>query len=369
MANPEHVARLSSFADHAHGWEARVRRELDLSGANLQAIQLQGVELFDCDLSGANLSQADLRNSVIEGCKFEGAVLRETLMARAWLHTSRFVGADLTKAQLYDSMVQHCDFSQATMVEAHFNRTTCRACEFDGANLSGASLISVALPLASMKNSRWEGASLRGTILAGTDLSGAIGLDEALVYGAVVVDQETIKKSGRLPRKVLQSFGLLDEVISVFDAIPGAIHFHSCFISYSDKDRYFAERLHADLQMHGVRCWFAPEDLKIGDRHRDAIDEAIHVQDRLLVVLSEASIASSWVEAEVETALDREHRQGRSAVLFPIRIDDAILTANKAWAGHITRTRNIGDFSDWTNPIPYDKALRKLLRDLRPSSP
>jgi len=35
------------------------------------------------------------------------------------------------------------------------------------------------------------------------------------------------------------------------------------FISYSSKDQAFAERLHADLQNKGVRCWFAPHDLPI----------------------------------------------------------------------------------------------------------
>ena len=62
----------------------------------------------------------------------------------------------------------------------------------------------------------------------------------------------------------------------------------------------FAHRLHADLQNAGVRCWFAPHDLPIGAKTWDAIDEAIRLRDRLLVVLSEASIGSDWVEDEVK---------------------------------------------------------------------
>ena len=37
---------------------------------------------------------------------------------------------------------------------------------------------------------------------------------------------------------------------------------------YSSQDQAFAERLHADLQSKGVHCWFAPEDMKIGDKIR-----------------------------------------------------------------------------------------------------
>src|SRR5947209_8656511 len=37
----------------------------------------------------------------------------------------------------------------------------------------------------------------------------------------------------------------------------------SCFISYSSQDHAFAEQLHTDLERHGVKCWFAPHDMKI----------------------------------------------------------------------------------------------------------
>src|SRR6266700_1127588 len=109
------------------------------------------------------------------------------------------------------------------------------------------------------------------------------------------------------------------------------IHYYSLFISYSSNDEILAHRLHADLQAHGVRCWFAPEDLKIGNKFRQHIDEAIHLQDKLLLLLSEYSIASTWVENEVEAALENEDRQQRE-VLFPVRLDDAVMQASKAWA-------------------------------------
>ena len=74
------------------------------------------------------------------------------------------------------------------------------------------------------------------------------------------------------------------------------IQFHSCFISYSSKDKHFAQRLYVDLQAKGVRCWFAPEDMKIGDEIRVRIDESIRLHDKLLIILSENSVNSTWVE-------------------------------------------------------------------------
>jgi len=71
-------------------------------------------------------------------------------------------------------------------------------------------------------------------------------------------------------------------------------------------------------------CWFAPNDMKIGDRIRDTIDESIRFHDKLLLVLSESSISSQWVETEVETALEHESR-GKATLLFPIRLDEAVM--------------------------------------------
>jgi hypothetical protein len=59
--------------------------------------------------------------------------------------------------------------------------------------------------------------------------------------------------------------GLPDNVIDYLPSLLNtAIQLYSCFISYSSKDEAFAERVHADLQDNGVRCWFAPHDMPIG---------------------------------------------------------------------------------------------------------
>lgn len=142
------------------------------------------------------------------------------------------------------------------------------------------------------------------------------------------------------------------------------IRFYSCFISYSSNDRDFAERLYADLQARGVRCWFAQEDLKTGDRFQEQIDQSIRLFDKAIVILSAESVQSRWVEHEVNAALERESRETRS-VLFPIRIDDAVMKGPQPWAAHLRRSRHIGDFREWTAHASYVKAFERLLRDLR----
>lgn len=139
--------------------------------------------------------------------------------------------------------------------------------------------------------------------------------------------------------------------------------YHTCVLSYATEDQQFAEKLHTDLQQQGVSCWFAPHDLKTGDKIRTQIYEAIGKNDKLLIVLSEHSINSLWVE-EDEAALDREHQQPGTLMLFPVRIDETVMRTTRAWAIAV-RQRYIGDLRQWNDETTYQRALQRLLRDLK----
>ena len=200
------------------------------------------------------------------------------------------------------------------------------------------------------------------------DLSQCIGLETADHRGPSTIGIDSFYLSGgNIPPGFLRGAGVPEPFIASMKSLVAAmspIEFYSCFISYSSKDQEFAERLHVDLRSRNVRCWFAPEDLKIGDRLRPSFDEAIRVHDKLMVLLSVHSVRSEWVEKEVETAFEKERREKRT-VLFPIRLDDAVMETQEAWAADIRRTRHIGDFREWKKHDAYKKALERLLRDLK----
>jgi hypothetical protein len=202
--------------------------------------------------------------------------------------------------------------------------------------------------------------------LGNVDLSTVNGLETVNHFGPSTIGIDTIYLShGKIPEAFLKGAGVDDNFITYAHSLVGIpLEYSSCFISYSSKDDAFARRLHADLQSHNVRCWFAPEDLKIGDKIRTGIDEAIHIHDKLLLVLSGNSVESAWVEKEVETAFDKEAKTHK-LVLFPVRLDDTVMHTSQAWAADIRRMRNIGDFTRWKNHDDYEKAFTRLLRDLK----
>ena len=196
------------------------------------------------------------------------------------------------------------------------------------------------------------------------------GLGKIYHNGPSEITISTIYRSqGNIPEDFLKGAGVDDNFITSIRSLFGkAIEYYSCFISYSSKDEAFAKRLYADLQSNNVRCWFAPEDMKIGDEIRTRIDESIRIYDKLLLVLSENSVQSDWVKKEVETALEKESQQNR-LVLFPVRLDDTVMQTRQAWAADIRRMRLIGDFRNWKDHDYYQKAFARLLHDLKAATP
>ena len=121
-----------------------------------------------------------------------------------------------------------------------------------------------------------------------------------------------------------------------------------------------------DLQAKGVRCWFAPHDLKPGEFHA-GIEEAIQLHEKLLLILSEHAVKSSWIEREVDAALYQEIER-KIDVLFPIRLDNTVLESTAGWARRL-RHRHIGDFTQWQEKDAYQQAFTTLLRHLKIDPP
>jgi hypothetical protein len=258
--------------------------------------------------------------------------------------------------------------------------------DLTGFDFSDTDLSNVNFTGATLDWADFYGATVNGTIFSDIDLSKVFHLDYVHHRGPSILGLDSIYQSqGKIPLKFLRGCGLSDLDIEYAKlAAPGLdpnqviqityeiyrlycdepIKFYSCFISHSTEDTDFANRLYEDLQNEGVRCWLAMKDLKIGDPIRPTIDQQIRLRDKLLVILSENSIKSEWVGDEVEAAIEEESKSNRM-LLFPIRLDDVVMNIQDGWSAKIRRTRNIGDFSNWPDPVSYQRALDCLLQDLK----
>ena len=318
------------------------RRDLggaDLRDADLRDAQLGRARLVGSDLSGAQLDGVDARRCLLRGARLDGASLRHADLSMSDLRKAGLGAADLSLADLRGTRL-----GQASLREANLRRTNLLGCNLYRADLTGALLAE--------------------TVFADTLLSEVTGLDRCRHLGPSILDHRSLVRSGGLPPAFLRGCGLPNRLVQEMPGLLGAgPAFSSCFISYAGADQEFAESLYRQLQASEVCCWFAPEDMKIGAKILDSLDEAITVQDKLLLILSRASLESDWVEDEISKAFAEERRR-KTTVVLPVRIDDAVLEADRPWAMKLRDNRNIGDFSDWRDPDCFAANLRRLLRDL-----
>jgi uncharacterized protein YjbI with pentapeptide repeats len=384
MANKDDIKQLKKGVEAWNAWRRKNRDVApDFSRANLKGEVLGGVDFTKANLSGANLdnaylgrsilTEADLSNASLNGADLNrssltGANLQHASLRGAVLTGVAMIDATIARADLSSSLLRDADLSRAWLMEAdlsyaNLNCTMLVRTSLERANLSSASLTETIFRDTDLRGANLTDSILLETVFANTDLTKAIGLEKCKHKGPSSIDNRTLKRSGTLPLPFLRGVGLPDVLIDYLPSLFNrAIQHYSCFISYSAKDQEFSDRIHADLQNSHVRCWFAPHDMPIGGKILDEIDAAIRLRDKVLLILSEHSIKSNWVEDEVTKAFEEE-RSRNQTVLFPIRLDDAVMNSDEAWASKL-RARNIGDFRRWKDHDAYQTSFGRVLRDL-----
>src|ERR1700734_1798457 len=356
MANLEHLAKLkegvkawnqfqfdraeefwntTKTSYRGHRDQDWMVRSTDLSCADLRNANLKMAYLVHVDLSGANLNGADISGGKLQIANLSGASLTAV----------NFSGADLSGET-----------------------------DLTGANLGGANLTDANLTDAELTGSIFTDTRIGGTIFGRNDLSTARGLETVDHVGPSVIGIDTIFQSkGNIPESFLRGCGVPDDfIIYAKSLVTNPIDYYSCFLSYSTKNQDFADRLYADLQNKGVRCWFAPHDAQGGKKLHEQIDEAIRLHDKLLLILSPHSMESEWVKTEIAKARKREGRDQRR-VLFPIRL--APFETLRDWecfdadagkdSARQIREYFIPDFSNWKNHDSYQGAFQRLIIDLK----
>ncbi|HEX8774906.1 MAG TPA: toll/interleukin-1 receptor domain-containing protein [Pyrinomonadaceae bacterium] len=357
MANPEHLEILNKGVEVWNEWrESHPRLKPDLSlanliRANLIRANLKLAKLSGAQLSGTYLSGADLTNANLSGADLSGANLSEADLSGAELD-----GADLSEADLFRSNLFGTNLTNANLSGANLQGATLSRSYIDGANFTRSKMCD--------------------TTLAGIDLIEAIGLETVVHLSPSTIGIDTLYLSaGKIPETFLRGCGVPDDFITFIPSHFGfqqAIQFYSCFISYTAKDEEFTRRLYSRMRDEHLRVWFAPEDIKGGQKLHEQIERAIQLHDRLLLVLSENSMQSEWVITEVQRARKTEIEENRRK-LFPITIVE--FDKVKAWKcpdadsgkdlAKEVREYYIPDFSNWKDHDAFEIAFDRLLRDLK----
>jgi len=390
MANPEHLAILKQGVEQWNAWGNEHRDvQPQLSGTDLSDVNLAGASLIKADLREAKLSHAKLDGADLTAANLGGADLVEARLLQTNLLAADLTNANLSKANLNGVSLRRAKIAGADLHGASLASTfvirvglavgkaypaDLGESDLTGANLSEASLTGINLKRANLDSTNFSGAQISGVQFDDVDLSTAKGLETARHDGPSTIGVDTIYKSrGKIPEVFLRGCGVPDEFITYIGSMVGRpIVYYSCFISYSTHDQEFAEWLHADLQAKGVRCWFAPHDIRGGRKIHEQIDEAIRLHDRLLLILSEDSMSSEWVNTEIAKARKRETRES-NRVLFPVRLVG--FERLRDWecfdgdtgkdSAREIREYFVPDFSNWKDHDSYQTAFQRLVSNLK----
>jgi uncharacterized protein YjbI with pentapeptide repeats len=426
MANAEQLSILKRGVGAWNGWRAKniyVYADLneadlkgvDLSGADLRIAHLRranlfradfsgadlsGAELNDADLREANLSEANLTKANLNGANLSSAFVREANLNQANLlaanlrnanfRNANLGDANLTVANLAGADLSGANLSKTDLTKAYLSGLNLRRADLSGARLTGASLTTSNLLEAKfidadLTGTDFSAASVGGTVFANSDLSRVIGLESLDHRGPSHISIDTFLLSeGKIPEVFLRGCGLSDADVEYaklsnprwdmekIDTMLYKIYqlraaqglqISPLFISHSNADSKFVDKIGDHLAEKGIRFWREVHAAKAG-RIEKQIDPAIRQNPKVLLILSEHSIESDWVEHEVKEASRLKKETGRD-VFCPIVLDDS-------WKDRRGPRRNVEqimeynilDFSGWRDDSTFDVLFRKLIDGL-----
>lgn len=355
--------------------------KIDLSGADLSRTDLSGADLREADLREANLSRANLREA-----NLFGADLKEANLFGADLFKTNLFGADLRKAALKDANLKEAGLRNADLSGAHLSGADFSRTDLSGADLSGAFLFGANLNQAGLSRADLSNSKIGATSFGNVELSSCLGLETIEHSSPSHISTNTIEQSkGQIPIKFLRGCGLSDWEIEsaklynpelsnqeisdlqykIYDLrATRSIQVSPLFISYSHADSSFVDELEKKLTEKSIRYWRDIHDMKSG-RLEKQVDRALRLNPTVLVVLSEHSIKSDWVEHEVNTAREIEKELNRDC-LCPVALDDS--WKSSPWDQRLMRQikkYNILDFSNWQDKATFGTTFKKLVDGLQ----
>jgi uncharacterized protein YjbI with pentapeptide repeats len=360
--------------------------EADLSGSNLKYAKLKYSNLnktwfLGSDLSGANLRGASLIEANLSKASLNRAVLIGTNLSKANLEKADLRDADLTEANLIGANLCHAKVSNSKLIWTMLSSANLHSANLENANLSFANLHSSNLSYANFENAlcrgtnfsnaRLENANMNNadfgeTIFHNVSLVRVKGLELCNFYSLCCLDYLSLKKSGKLPIGFLKGCGLSDGFINNYLDLDKRPYLrYSIFISCCKEDVSFAQKIYMDLQDNGIRCWYLPEIIKEKQEIIKGFQNIISTEDRLLLIISENSNKTDWLEHKVKNGFLADEKYRNDTFLYPILLDGSLIRERGNWAKFILNSNEIGDFTNWKDPDSYKKALDKLLKHLR----
>jgi uncharacterized protein YjbI with pentapeptide repeats len=386
----ENIQEWNTYREKTPDWNPRLIG-VNLAGAKLKGINLSHSYIRGSELQTAELEEADFEDASLIFNKLERVNLRKANLKNVWLNNCQLDESILDGVNLRDSKLKHCKFAKANLRNVNFGNVSMMENDFTNADLSNAVLTGTRLNLsifssATLTDVNFAKAKMGRTLLVNSDLSEAKNLESVEHEAPSTIGLDTLVKSkGKIPEAFLKGCGLSDWEIRItklyshdlsltqitdilYDVHQlrayNPIQICPVFISYSHADSEFVDKLEDLLNKKHIRWWRDIHDAPAGPLEK-TIDLAMSLNPTVILVLSEASVKSDWVEYEASKARELERTLNRH-VLCPIALDDSWETCN--WPGVLRRQiqkYNILDFSAWKDEDTLTNTFERLISGLK----
>lgn len=160
----------------------------------------------------------------------------------------------------------------------------------------------------------WAHGAAQGTATQVIDQAFSAIREGIEISGWLASELEMLRAKQQVPH---QATG--DTDLKLLPRTPGADV--SVFVSHASADAAVAERLAMGLQAVGYRSWYSQWELHPGDSIVERIEAALSASDVLVVVLSKKSVASGWVQRELNSVLIGQ-LSGAKVLVIPVLAED-----------------------------------------------
>lgn len=375
----------------------------DFSGMSLRNLEFTGFEFNNCKFDDCDyLSDIIFRACILKNCTFNNSHINDFQFLECDIIDTKFRQTVATYLLFADSLIENtsfdscfeilelsfgsCEFKNLKFIdtylahsqfEGHDRKDCCFELIFEKSVLSKNKFLSFDLSKSKFKSSFLNQNTFSNCIISSNTIESSNHIRENEFS---FIDFQTILKSENINPKILEKcFGITDNIIKdKISRITKKSEYQTVFISYSFKDKIFANRLNKSLSNKGVSTFLWEKDAPGGRSLSKIMKENIKDKDRLLFIASKNSIKSKASHFELTQGRLKQEISWEET-LYPIHIDHFLFELEKEsikpkdkqeeyWL-NINELKEINsvDFTNWNesqSEINFEKKVTKLIKGL-----
>ncbi|MCK9618237.1 MAG: TIR domain-containing protein [Lentimicrobiaceae bacterium] len=374
-------------------------RDLDLTKRQFISTEFQNCEFENCEFTSSFITSCTFNNCIFTKCSFTWAKFFESDLIKTQFVNCIIAELELCDVVIEDSVFKDCREILDLVIRGNWNRqlffSNCYIAFLDiepikPENSEILNFEDCIISESSFDRVNFSKSKFTNCAHSLNQFTSCIFSKETLIDGNITsgmefsfVDLRTILDSDNLPIKVLENiFGIHNPAIKEYiHGLTSKIEFQSIFISYSFKDKEFAQQINNELIDKGIMTFLWEKDSVGGESLKEIMSQSVKVKDRVLFIASKDSLKSSACHFELTEGRKKQELIWDN-VLFPIHIDNYLFKVKKdnirpveiqeEYWKNITELRNLNslDFTEFVRDKnytgnKYENLIYRLVKGLR----